>query len=150
MKKIIFTLSTIIALTSCGNKTINSKEEAIEFLESHNFYDESATVSGKSGGNIKTGFSLSFTDGKVKIGDELFPYTISGPTENVNSASWAANRIKGYEIKFCGSERYAYGGCIKCYLDCGENREDGAFLKVEGDYVNAYFSYITDESIVEK
>jgi hypothetical protein len=140
-----------ITLMSCGKGTLDTRDEAIKFLESNNFFDESASVKGKSSdASIKTSFSLSFSNGQVQIGDESIPYTIGELTENVNSESYAANQIKGYQIEFCGSERYAYGGCIKCYLDCGENREDGPSLSVKGDYINAYFSYISEGAIVEK
>ena len=153
MKKLLHLVAIvpILTLLSCGKGTINSKEEAIKFLESNNFSDESANVKGKtSDATIKTSFSLTFSNGQVQIGEESFPYTIGELAENINSASYAANRIKGYKIEFCGSERYAYGGCIKCYLDCGENREDGPSLSVDGDYVDAYFSYIGEDAIVEK
>lgn len=140
-----------ILLSSCGSGTLSTKQEAIKFLESNNFFDDNASVSGKSSdASIKTSFSLSFSNGMVQIGEETFPYTIGELTENVNSATYAANRIKGYEIEFCGSERYAYGGCIKCYLDCGENREEGPSLSVKGDYINACFSYISEGEIVKK
>lgn len=147
----IYLFAILMSLVSCGNKSIESKEEAIKYLEGHHFHDESAYVKGKSSDeSISTGFSLEFENGNVKIGNEVLPYKIGDLTENVNSASYDANRIKGFEIEFCGSERYAYGGCIKCYLDCGEDSEDGPSLKVEGDYVNAYFLSTTEGSIIEK
>ena len=150
LSKLLFFLP-LFALMSCGKGTLDTKEDAIKFLESNNFSDESASVKGKSSdASIKTSFSLSFSNGQVQIGGETLPYTIGELTENVNSESYAANQIKGYQIEICGSERYAYGGCLKCYLDCGENREDGPSLSVKGEYINAYFSYISEGSIVEK
>ena len=62
MKKLLHLVAivTILTLLSCGKGTINSKEEAIKFLESNNFSDESANVKGKtSDATIKTSFSLS-------------------------------------------------------------------------------------------
>lgn len=148
--KFLIGILAVSLFSSCGYSTLDSQEDAKKFLESNNFYDDNATITGRGGGALKSGFSIQFVNGNAIIGDETMPYSISGPTENVNSATYAANRIKGYEIKFCGSERYAYGGCIICYLDCGEGREYGPSLSVKGEYLDAYFSNITEGAIIKK
>lgn len=153
MKKlfIIIAIFPFLSLISCGKNTLDSKEDAITFLESNNFFDESASVKGKSSdASISTSFSLSFSGGMAQIGEESLPYTISDLIENGNAPTYMANTFNGYEIEICGSERYAYGGCIKCYIDAGFNSENGPSLSVKGDYINAYFSYISEGSIVEK
>lgn len=153
MKKLLFLSSALLiclAFSSCGRGTIDSKEEAIKFLESHTFYDEGAYINGKLGGDaIKSGFSLSFSNGKVEIGSQTLPYTISDLIENGNSPSEQPGQFTGYVIEFCGSEGYAYGGCIKCYLS-PENESGEPYLSVKGEYINSMFSSGIEGMIKEK
>ena len=113
--------------------------------------DEEASISGKSSSSaIHSSFSMKFENGKAIINDEIMPYTIT----EMSDGGMHFNGL-GYEIEFCGSERYAYGGCIKGYLSGGFNddkseNEYGPSLQIQGDYIRAYFSYITENGIVEK
>lgn len=145
---IIIALSTL--LFSCGKSNLNSKEEAIKFLETNRFYDDDASISGKSGGSLKSSFSIEFQNGNALIGEESMPYTISELITNGNAPSYNSNQFNGFEIQFCGSNRYAYGGCIKCYLNSGLKSDDGPYLTVKGDYVKAHFSYVTKGAITKK
>lgn len=152
MKKLLHLVAIvpILTLLSCGKGTINSKEEAIKFLESNAFYDDDAYIRGKSGGDaIKSGFSLSFSDGKVKIGSQTLPYTISNLIENGNSPSEQTGQFTGYEIEFCGSEGYAYGDCIKCYLS-PEVESGEPYLSVKGEYITSLFSSKVEGMIKDK
>lgn len=122
-------------LFSCGShETINSKEEAIKFIESHLFDTDRAKVSGKSGASLKTDFSIGFENGKAVLNEESIPYTI------IEDHSHGFD----YTIEFCGSERYAYGECIMGYLSSGKDRKDGPSLSVRGNYIEAYFSGTDD------
>ncbi len=140
--KIITAILGVAFLFSCGHPTLKSKEEAIKFLETHKFYDDGAHVYGQSGGKgLKTGFGLTFSNGNVVINGETLPYTI----EEIRRSQKFSGL--GFHIKFCGSQRFAYGGCIDCYLSGGMD-ENGAKIKmgpsmqVEGAYVKAFFSFI--------
>lgn len=149
------TLTTLLLvgllISSCGHSVLKTKEDAIKFLENHKFYDESASVSGQSSGgaSLKTAFSLNFSNGNAIIGGETMPYTI---TEERNSSYCGG---PGYSIKFCGSQRYAYGGCIECtlcsgVLNDGSKTKFGPSLNINGSYIKAHFSYVTDDAITKK
>lgn len=141
-KILIILISTL--LVSCGGEQIGNTEEAIEYLESHEFYDEDASISGKRGGEINSSFNISFEDGSVLLNKERLSYTISEIGDG-----GVMFKGRGYKIIFCGSSRYAYGGCIDAYLTSGEN---GGYptLMVKGDYVKAYMSSKFDDQIKEK
>ena len=140
----------VLVLFSCSSKSIKTKDDAIKFLESNAFYDDGAYIRGKSGGDaIKSGFSLSFSDGKVKIGSQTLPYTISNLIENGNSPSEQTGQFTGYEIEFCGSEGYAYGDCIKCYLS-PEVESGEPYLSVKGEYITSLFSSKVEGMIKDK
>lgn len=149
------TLTTLLLvgllISSCGHSVLKTKEDAIKFLENHKFYDESAQVKGQSGGEtgLKTPFSLKFSNGNAIIGSETLPYTIT----EVQNSSYCGG--PGYLIKFCGSQRYAYGGCIECtvcsgVLNDGSKTKFGPSLNVDGSYIKANFSYVTDDAITKK
>ncbi|MES2592188.1 MAG: hypothetical protein V4608_09910 [Bacteroidota bacterium] len=151
MKKALLTLMTgfCILLVSCGHPTLNSKEDAVEFLESHKFLDESAKVSGTAGGSLETSFIIKFSNGNAIIGDETLPYTITEDGSNSHCGGPA------YLIKFCGSQKYAYGGCIESTL-CSGSLNDGSKTKfgpsltIDGSYIKAHFSYISKNGITNK
>lgn len=153
MQKILKYISIPVILllfNACGYQTISSKEEAVQFLESNSFYDETATVTGKNGGQLKSSFSMKFSNGKAIINEEELPYSIEELSNG--HPHFSGN---GFVIEVCGSERYAYGGCIKCYLSGGftadgGKKKTGPSLSVKGDYINAYFSYITKDGITKK
>lgn len=137
-------------LFSCGKSKLNTKEDAIKFLEENRFYDDDASISGKSGGSLKSSFSIEFKDGNAIINGETMSYTISDLITNGDAPGYNSNQFNGFEIQFCGSERYAYGGCIKCYLNSGLKSDDGPSLSIKGDYVKAHFSYVTKGAITKK
>ena len=157
MKTKIFYLTLVVllfTLQSCGHKILESQKEAIEYIESHKFSDDGATITGSSGGQLKSGFSISFSNGKAEIGNETLPYTIE-ELSNSNTMFSGNHNSSGYLIKICGSERYAYGGCINCFLSSGldlegKKKKYGPFLLVDGTYIHAYFSNITDGAIKKK
>jgi hypothetical protein len=154
MKKILFTLliGGLVLLTSCGHQTIKTKDEAVKFLESNNFYDEGAHVYGQTSGGkgITTGFGIKFSGGNAILDSgESLPYTVE---EQEHSSYCGA---LGYVIKFCGSQRYAYGGCIECILCSGlgpdgNKTKNGPSLSVQGTYIKAHFSYISKGAITKK
>ena len=153
MKSTLILITTIISLSlaSCGHKTLKTKEDAKDFLESNKFHDNDANISGQSGGKLKSNFSLSFSNGNVQIDNESFSYTISEKMDGRPGYQY----FNGYMIEFCGSKRYAYGGCIKCYLSSGlksngDKEEDGSSLFIKGDYIDAYFSYTSKTAIIKK
>jgi hypothetical protein len=141
---------SLMLLASCGHPNIGSKDEAVKFLETNNFSDDGATVTGQSGGKVKSSFSMSFQNGNAMINGESMPYKISEEIVNGNAPGYNANSFNGYEIEFCGSQRYAYGGCIKCYLTSGKTSKNGPSLTVRGDYIHAYFSNISKDGITKK
>ena len=123
-------------LYSCGGTQIGNTKEAIDYLESHKFYDDDASIKGKSGSKINSGFSIQFESGMAILGSEMLEYNIT--------------RIgKDYKITFCGSSRYAYGGCIDVSLTSGE---DGGYpsLSVKGDYIYSYMNSKYDDQVKEK
>lgn len=131
MKKIMVVIGLSLIFVSCTKSVSEfTIDEANEYLESHVFNDDDATITGRSGGKLKSSFSLSFKNGNAIIGSETVPYTIE---KHVNERQFSG---QGFLISICGSERYAYGECITAYL----SGEDNTSLQVEGTYVNAYMS----------
>jgi len=144
MKKTIILTVIVCIVCSCGHPTIKTKEEAVKFLESHKFYDNGAHVYGQgSGPGLKTGFGITFNGGNAVINGEALPYTIE---ELKRSGMFSGS---GFHIKFCGSQKYAYGECIDCYLsggmnDDGSKSKTGPSIQVDGSYIKAFFSYTGD------
>ena len=140
----------VLAIISCGHPALKTKEEAIKFLESNDFYDNEAQISGRDGGNITSPFSIRFTNGQAIINTESLPFTLERIEDGMPNFNGPI-----YRLQFCGSSRYAYGGCIGGYLSSGiqssgEKSKFGPALKIKGDFVNAYFSYVTKGSITKK
>ena len=151
MKKtiLILIIGAACVLSSCGHGILKTKEDAIKFIESNKFYDESAEVTGGTGAKLTTPFGISFSNGNAIIGNETLPYTI----DEVRSGSFCGG--KEYLIKVCGNQQYAYGECIKCHL-CSGIKADGSTdktgpsLNVRGSNIKAFFSYISDGAITKK
>ena len=131
--KFLFLSLVLLGLSSCGGGTLDNLKDAKEFLNTHKFSDSEATVKGRNDDNgMTTAFSMSFKDNKAIIGDETLEYTImSTPDGSPNFNG------PGFILKICGSERYAYGGCINGYLSSGRKGEIS--LHILGDYINAWF-----------
>ncbi len=136
MKKLL-SIVILSLLFSCGTK-FKTEQEAIEFLESNSFYDERAEITGQSGGKLKSGFTIDFKNGKAKIGEENLPYTIEEISDGMPNFSG-----KGFKLKICGSQRYAYGGCIEGYLSSGQPTNGGngdISLQLKGSNLKAFFN----------
>ena len=140
---ILIIIAIAVTLASCGHSPLKTKEEAVKFLESNKFSSSNATITGLSGGKIQSPFSLSFNNGNAQIDGENLPYTI------VESQNGTLNGINyggpGFIIKFCGSQKYAFDGCIDRFLtggidENGKKSKYGPCLKIRGSYVNTDFS----------
>lgn len=131
MRNLFYVVGLFLIVVSCSKSVSEfSIDEAKDFLESHAFTDDDATITGISGGKLTSSFTLRFENNNAIIGSETVPYTIE---KYVNERQFSGN---GFQIKICGSERYAYGECITVYL----SGEKNVSLQVKGDYVKAYMN----------
>ncbi len=119
---LIFTIVTCFGcvLTSCG-KRIKTADEAIKFLESHE-WDASTCTIRASGGNeykMSTGVSFTFKNGKVSENDDQpCSYTIN--TENYPEGSIYVLRFN--DPRNVGTEcfRLFPDGSAHCYPEQGQ------------------------------
>lgn len=127
MKKLIyfpFSLAIPVILLSCNDGIkIKSANEAVKFLESHEWDVKTCTIRASGGNeyNLSTGVSFIFKDGKISENDDLpCSYTIN--TEKESNGSGIFFTIRFYDPNNVGTEcfRLFDDGSAHCYPEQGQ------------------------------